>query len=84
MSESSFNHTVFPFCDFQLYHIDIAPSLGQLQMPGRPSGAEVTDAAVFFDVGGLFFVAPWMQKTSGALSFERFLTNCRQIHDKLW
>lgn len=23
---------------------------------GRPSGAEVTDAAVFFDVGGLFFV----------------------------
>ena len=24
--------------------------------PGQPSGADVTDAAVFFDVGGLFFV----------------------------
>eukprot|EP00435_Cladocopium_sp_Y103_P050537 s212_g15.t1 len=37
---------------------ELALGIASKLKEGRPSGADVTDAAVFFDVGGLFFVEP--------------------------
>ena len=50
----AFFRNVRPMCQETVHQL--ALGIAAKLKEGRPSGADVTDAAVFFDVGGLFFV----------------------------